>query len=96
MGAAAGLMFRAGHVSLFGRAPNGQAFIANPYALWVIAVTRAVIAGEDLGSPWPARPQAHLGDFWIPQRGIFALGRAFFDPFDPRRHSSSVAGTASA
>lgn len=67
-----------------------------PYALWVIAATRAVVAGEDLGSPGPVRPQARLGDFWIPQRGIFALGRAFFDPFDPTRHSSRVAGTASA
>jgi hypothetical protein len=22
--------------------------------------------------------QAALGDFWIPQRGIFAIGRAYF------------------
>ena len=21
-----------------------------------------------------------LGDFWIPQRGVFAIGRAFFEP----------------
>jgi len=32
--------------------------------------------------PWTreliANPQTALGDFWIPQRGIFAIGRAYF------------------
>ncbi len=95
-GIVAGPDVRGGGVGVFGPVPNGQAFAANPSALWVVARTRAVVAGQDLGSPGPVRPQAHLGDFWIPQRGIFALGRAFFDPFDPRRHSSSMTGMASA
>ena len=95
MGFVAGHAFGAGRIRLFGRAPNGQGFIANPYLLWVIAATRAAIDGESFGSPSPVRPQARLGDFWIPQRGIFALGRAYFDPFDPARHSSSVVASES-
>jgi hypothetical protein len=92
MGFAAGRMFRAGRVSLFGRVPNGQDFVANPYALWMIGATRVAIGGQQLGFPGPVRPQARLGDFWIPQRGIFALGRAYFEPYDPARHSPEVAG----
>jgi len=42
----------------------------------------------------PQGPQTHLGDFWIPQRGVFALGRSFFEPFDPARHSSRTTAGA--
>ncbi len=35
-----------------------------------------------------AQAQARLGDLWIPQRGIFAIGRTFFKPFDEARHVS--------
>jgi len=24
-------------------------------------------------------------DFWIPRRGLFVIGRAFFEPLDPAR-----------
>jgi hypothetical protein len=88
MGRVAGPLLGVGRVGLKGRVPNGQRFIANPRVLWAITDSRAVRAGEDLGSPGPVRPQAHLGDFWIPQRGMFALGQAYFEPFDPARHSS--------
>jgi hypothetical protein len=30
--------------------------------------------------------QARLADFWIPQRGLFAVGRAFLEPLDAARH----------
>jgi len=30
--------------------------------------------------------QASLGEFLIPQRGIFAVGRTFFEPFAEGRH----------
>jgi hypothetical protein len=30
---------------------------------------------------------ASLGDFHIPQRGIFVTGSAFFDRYDPVRHA---------
>jgi hypothetical protein len=28
--------------------------------------------------------------FWIPQRGLFVIGQAFFEPFDPARHRCEV------
>lgn len=90
MGFAAGPLLGAGRVGLQGRVPNGQHFIANPRALWVIVDSHARLAGEDFGPPGPVHPQARLGDFWVPQRGILAIGQSYFDPFDPARHSSKT------
>jgi hypothetical protein len=86
MAAIAGPMLRAGRLGVQGRAPNGQAFVANPMVLWTIARTTATIGGADLGLPGSLAEQTRLGDFWIPQRGLFAVGRAFFETFDPARH----------
>jgi hypothetical protein len=88
MGPAAGVLLGVGKVGLLGRVPNGQRFIANPRLLWTIVESRARLGREDFGLPGAVHPQACLGDFWIPQRGILAIGQTFFDPFDPARHSS--------
>jgi hypothetical protein len=88
MGTMAGPLLGAGRVGLHGQVPNGQHFIANPRVLWAVADSRARLAGVDLGAPGPVHPQAHLGDFWIPQRGILAIGEATFDTFEPAVHSS--------
>lgn len=32
----------------------------------------------------------HLADFWLPQRGIFAVVDAFFEPHDPARHARAL------
>jgi len=93
MGMLAGPMLGAGRVGLHGSVPNGQRFIANPRVVWIIRDSRAVLAGEDFGAPGPVQPQAHLGDFWIPQRGMFAIGQAYFEPFDQARHSSRISGS---
>lgn len=90
MGKLAGPLLGVGRVGLHGKVPNGQQFIANPRILWAIVESHARWAGEDFGSPGPVQPQARLGDFWIPQRGILAIGQAYFDPFDPARHSSKT------
>jgi hypothetical protein len=92
MGRVAGPLLGAGRVGLQGSVPNGQWFIANPRVVWAITDSRAVLAGEDLGPAGPVQPQAQLGDFWIPQRGILALGQGYFEPFDPARHSSCTSG----
>jgi len=84
----AGPLLRAGRVGLHGRVPNGQRFTANPRVVWAIHESRAVLAGEDFGPPGPVHPQAQLGDFFIPQRGILAIGQAYFEPFDSSRHSA--------
>ncbi len=86
----AGRLLHAGRLQLSGRAPNGQAFLANPTELWVIRSSSATLAGRDFGPLAPVPEQAHLGDFWIPQRGLFAFGRAFFEP------SSSAPPTSNA
>jgi hypothetical protein len=78
LGPVAGTALRAGHVGLAGEVPNGQHFRANPLKVWLVAHATASLAGVDLGPPGPLAEQARLGDFWIPQRGVFAIGRAFF------------------
>ena len=81
MSRVAGPALRAGHVRLTGLTPNGQRFEANPLRIWVAGAGRARLEGLDLGEPGPAPEQAALGDFAIPQRGLFILGRAYFsDP----------------
>lgn len=83
----AGGMLHAGRLQLSGRLPNGQWFIANPKELWLIRSSRAVLAGRDLGELAPLAEQTRLGDFWIPQRPLFAFARAFFEPLDVARHA---------
>ena len=84
----AGPLLGVGRIGLQGHVPNGQGFVANPRVVWSVTDSRAVLAGADLGPPGPVQPQAHLGDFWIPQRGMLAIGAAYFEAFDPVRHSS--------
>lgn len=86
MGRMAGPLLHAGHLALTGRTPNGQWFAANPMLVWTLSRSVAELEGRDLGEPGPVPDQARLGDFWIPQRGLFAIGRAFFEPADPARH----------
>ncbi|MEX1254694.1 MAG: hypothetical protein WEE64_10165 [Dehalococcoidia bacterium] len=93
MSGVATVALQAGKLGLSGRAPNGQRFAANPKLIWTISQTRAVFGGQDFGPPGAVPEQARLGDFWIPQRGLFAIGGAFFEPFDSTRH---VAATSQA
>lgn len=86
MGAAARLGLRAGNLRLTGHLPNGQAYIASPKTVWLVDESRAVIGGVDLGRPGPLPEQGRLGEFLIPQRGIFAVTSAYLERFDPARH----------
>jgi hypothetical protein len=86
MGRLAGPLLGAGRVRLHGRTPNHQWFLVNPLRIWSVQSSRARLGGRDLGAPAPLPDQARLADFWVPQRGLFALGRAFFEPFDAARH----------
>jgi hypothetical protein len=83
MGPVAGFALRAAKVGMVGTSPNGQEFIANPLLVWVIDESSAHLGDDDFGPTGPLSEQAHLGDFWIPQRGIFAIGRAFFKVDNP-------------
>ena len=86
MGFMASALLRAGKLRMVGTAPNGQRFIANPRLIWTIPQSSAIINGEDLGPLGPVSPQAWLGDFAIPNRGLLVFGNAAFDPFDEARH----------
>jgi uncharacterized protein YndB with AHSA1/START domain len=66
-----------GRVGLRGLTANGQDFLANPERIWRVTDATAVVDGYDVGAPAPLAEQDRLGDFWIPQRGIFAMGRVF-------------------
>lgn len=86
MAKVAGPLMRVGTIGLAGDAPNGQRFFANPRQTWMVSNSHARLDGQDLGPPGPVHPQARLGDFWIPQRGVFAIGEAMFETLDPARH----------
>jgi hypothetical protein len=90
MGAMARRLLGTGRMALTGRAPSGQHFVANPLVAWSIPSSHARVEGVDVGEPGPLPEQERLGDFWIPQRGLFVIGRAFFEPFDPARHRCEV------
>jgi hypothetical protein len=77
----AGRALNAGQFQLFGLTPNAQHFRANPGRLWLIEKSRALIGSVDVGEPGPLREQARLGDFLIPQRGLFAIGSSFVEPY---------------
>lgn len=87
MGRVAGAVMGAGQVGLQGVVPNGQDFQAHPLRIWMVLDSTATLHGRDLGPLGALPEQAHLGDFWLPQRGVFAFGRSFFEEFDPKRHT---------
>jgi hypothetical protein len=79
MGHVAGWALHAGTVRLTGMTSNDQPFAANPQRIWYVTDSHAVVNGHDLGPIGPLAEQARLGDFYLPQRGIFALGRVYVD-----------------
>ncbi|WP_227983357.1 hypothetical protein [Nocardia spumae] len=88
MGRAVGPMLRAGQVRMSGTVPNGQHFAAGPRLMWLVSDSRARLHGADLGKPAPLPRQQRLGDFRLPQRGMFVVANAVFEAFDPTRHRS--------
>jgi hypothetical protein len=91
----AGIVLGAGKLRLTGRAPNNQKFLANPLTIWKIPSAEATIDGRNLRAFAPLPVQRNLGDFWVPRSGLFAIGRAFFDAFDPEIHSAATNKTES-
>ena len=74
IGQIAGLALRVGRLRVSGGTANGQRFVAKPRRIWRVSRSVAVVEGLDLGAIGPLRDQAHLADFWIPQRGLFMVG----------------------
>jgi hypothetical protein len=92
MGRVAGWTLRAGTVKLTGMTSNQQHFDANPLRIWCVTDSHALVAGEELGPIGPLAEQAHLTDFYIPQRGIFAIGRVFLTPVTEHVPAEAAAG----
>lgn len=86
----AGPLLGLGQATLTGQVPNGQWFRAAPRLVWLIRESQAALAGTPLGRPQPLTDQAWLGEFAIPQRGLFLIGTTVFDAFDPARHSGAM------
>lgn len=80
IGTVAGPLLAAGRLRLAGAVPNGQSYRLSPRQLWAVSDARAVLGGQDLGAPGPLPLQDRLGDFWLPQRGYFAVGESRFQP----------------
>ncbi|WP_457965998.1 hypothetical protein M1E17_05530 [Arthrobacter sp. D1-29] len=91
MSAASGPVLGSGKLGLTGNVPNGQGFRAKPRRMWFVSDSSASLAAEGFGSPEPLRVQTRLGDFWIPQRGIFLIGASSYETFDPARHLVATA-----
>jgi hypothetical protein len=92
IGGLSGPALRAGRVGLHGRVPNGQAFAACPRLIWAIPDSTATVRGIDLGPVGALPEQARLGDFWLPQTGLFAIGQLFMEGFDAGRHRAVTHG----
>lgn len=80
IGRVAGWSLGAGTVNLTGVTSNGHSFDANPLRIWHVIDSHAVVNGEALGPIGPLSEQAHLSDFYIPQVGLFVIGRVFATP----------------
>lgn len=91
MGPMARPMLRTGRMRMVGAAPNRQRFQVVPTRIWRVAASTASIGGRDLGPIGPLARQIRLGDFWMPQHGLFYVGDARFSAFDPAIHSAVAA-----
>lgn len=80
MGPMAAAFLGIGRTRLRGATPNGPRYKAAPQQVWRVAGGRTVLDGQDLGRIGQLPEQSHLADFWLPQRGIFFVGRASFSP----------------
>jgi hypothetical protein len=94
MSRAAGPALRAGAVRLQGHVPSGQWFRVKIPRIWATTEVGATVHGEDLGPAGPTHPQRWLGGFALPNRGLFAIGTATFEPYRPERHVRAVPATA--
>ena len=76
MGRVAGLLLRAGRVRLHGTVPTANTSRPPPRLVWAVTSSTALVGGHDIGPPGPLPHQDRLGDFWLPQPRLFAVGAA--------------------
>lgn len=91
MGGFAGPFLGIGKVNMAGYLPNGQHFQMAPRKMWRIMDSTAVFGGTGFGPPGRPLTQLSLGEVWLPQEGIFAVGSVRTDAYDPEIHHSALA-----
>lgn len=94
MGPVGGRLLGVGRFNMTGRMPNRQLFMAAPKAIWIVKHSSARLGDVDLGPLGPLPKQVGLGDFLIPQRGVFAAGSAYFEELDTASHSTILTRSA--
>jgi hypothetical protein len=87
----AGPFLGIGKVNMVGHLPNGQHFQMAPRKMWRIMDSTAVLGRTGFGRPGRLLTQLTLGEVWLPQEGIFAVGSARTDAYDPEIHHSALA-----
>ena len=92
MGRVAGPLLGAEEIRLHGRVPSEQWFTVNPLRVWATTKVEASLRGESLGEPERVPRQRRLGGFPVPNRGLFAIGRATFETYQPDRHVQKIPG----
>lgn len=93
IGRVAGPVLRADTIRLRGSAPSAQWFKAIPMYVWATDHVNATMRGESLGRPGAITPQRQLGDFRIPNRGLFFVGRVAVEAYEPDRHVLATPST---
>lgn len=89
----AGPVLRAGTLRLHGTVPTGQWFRVKIPHMWATTEVSAMLRGQPLGSPGPVPNQRWLGGFALPNRGLFAIGRATLETYQPEQHHQVVPTT---
>jgi hypothetical protein len=73
-----------------GRVPSEQWFKVALRYVWATTDVEATLHGESLGAAGPIEQQRQLDGFPVPNRGLFAIGQASFETYDPDRHLHSA------
>jgi hypothetical protein len=61
-----------------------------------VGAATAILDYRDLGPVATHGHQDRLGDFWVPNGGIFVFGETRFETFDSRIHSGTTSGVGGA
>jgi hypothetical protein len=68
-----------GDADMLAKVPNGHLHLLAPQRMFLITTSRAVLAGEDLGSPVRSQENPRIGPWRLPALPVFAMGRGFFE-----------------
>jgi hypothetical protein len=68
-----------GAADMLATVPNGHLHLLAPQRMFLVATSRAVFAGQDLGTPIRARENPRIGAWRLPAIPVFAIGRGFFE-----------------